>query len=1450
MRRFTTAFLVTLLVSMVAAPLAGAGAGTVAAPTGVSGQQKGSQIELSWNTVDDAVGYNVYRDGDYVDTKSSPPFVDTKATGAHTYYVTAFNEARDFSSRSSEVRVELQVQSNDDSNDETGADSKQQSAGKTPAPANVRVEGETLKWNEVDGAVGYNVYRDDAYLETTSNTSFPVGGEENSYYVTAFDERKEPGDKSVIVHVVQQPGSDGDEQRRQAEADAQAEEQRKNEEEKTKQAEHEKREAERLEAERQKAEEQKAEEERQSAITQRSAPDVVPVSDSVLSAPGNVRFEWSNEYFEFVLLWDAVDGAAGYNVYENADNVEIATVYGTDLKRTWNGQSSFYVVAFDEAREDFSSRSVVVQFPQSNEDYTVQPLAELDAPGHVRFEWSANTNFEYEMRWAPVVGAAGYNVYDAGTGSVIATVFGTDVRSPDWDPAGLYYVTAFDEAKNVFSPKSESVTPLHFSDPTLQDEDSGAADVDTIEDSGVVENAGPAEETAESRVRPDAPQGVWVHQGFTDRNLVRWEPVEGAIGYNVYRDTEFRASVDVPEFSDGIRPNSHTYYVEAYDDQGLVSEKSATVTGPPEPEESGTNTVDVGTFSAQFDGAQGPQQRSGGDNSGLPDTVGVIDLDLIIIRDEDTDIPALVLDDDSDGPDPDLTDDEIQAILRSGSTEEGSTFSWKNSNEVDDGGTFFEADVDVAYVDGADQRNVDVAAQFLTRSAGDAPADPGAALGFKTFGTNKSGPVVQEPVNDSLESIDDLAGSVENAAGIIHNSGQKVDGFIFRESTTAQQLTKSLDGSVELSSSTIGTVGLGGDKDLKVVKFGVTGAKATFDGSTISGDQDAVQRSIEDGNVPSLSDLDALETGISITELGGDPENWGVTHNVGLGVKLGKVATAEVSAEVTEFRDQKTTQATINDGSVVIGTGETDIREEKATFRIGSDAKRDRLGIGANSRVIDTDTELTSRIIGVEYEDDGDGTRSDDAQRHVDTGVAQLDEDGGDYSDVLTNFKSNQQSVITFDATTSYGDTARPKSTEDVFNLEIESKRVTNFMTSRDGTIGGDDDYSNGKSIELTVEETPEDGVDGFRVSEVTFDGAIAEEREDAVTLQTSGGIDITKTPDEIELLSNNALWYGGKDNPVLQDIANGKSAPKAVIDDKPSWVFSWFPGVSHDNTNSVDAIEKIELARQVKASDDNLIRKAEEHKKQQQAKKNDSDSDGQQQRQADQKKIDAQNQAADNRLIEIAEKQKADKAAADKKAAAEKAAADKKAKEKEAQRQRDSDSDQRAREATAEKQRETNASASNRAAQKDGLTGGTSKKSGGGSGGSSGGESRVICTHFYQAGRLDRSDWVADLRFTQQHIGEQAVRGYHAWGIPAVRLMRSGSFAGRMIDRPLHFIARHRAAELAYKMGRRDTPDYIGKLVRHTMEPLCWVIGAFVGEQNWQGLYSADQKAPVSVQA
>jgi hypothetical protein len=134
------------------------------------------------------------------------------------------------------------------------------------------------------------------------------------------------------------------------------------------------------------------------------------------------------------------------------------------------------------------------------------------------------------------------------------------------------------------------------------------------------------------------------------------------------------------------------------------------------------------------------------------------------------------------------------------------------------------------------------------------------------------------------------------------------------------------------------------------------------------------------------------------------------------------------------------------------------------------------------------------------------------------------------------------------------------------------------------------------------------------------------------------------------------------------------------------------------------------------------------------------------------------------------------------------------------------------------------------------GTTSGLGVAVGGGEGGGGGGGgSRVICTHFYRKGEMDRNMWRADLEFTFKHLSPTTVRGYQYWAIPYVKLMRKSKLAEDII-RPLAFA---RAKELTYQMGRSPKGSVFGKVVRLVCEPICFSVGLFVGEQNWQALWT-----------
>lgn len=125
------------------------------------------------------------------------------------------------------------------------------------------------------------------------------------------------------------------------------------------------------------------------------------------------------------------------------------------------------------------------------------------------------------------------------------------------------------------------------------------------------------------------------------------------------------------------------------------------------------------------------------------------------------------------------------------------------------------------------------------------------------------------------------------------------------------------------------------------------------------------------------------------------------------------------------------------------------------------------------------------------------------------------------------------------------------------------------------------------------------------------------------------------------------------------------------------------------------------------------------------------------------------------------------------------------------------------------------------------------SSTSGGGSGG--GGSSRVICTHFYKKGMIDKETWRADLEYTFKHLSSTTVRGYHYWAVPYVSLMRKHAF----FEKVMYPIAKHRADELAYQVGMREKGSLLGKLVRVLFEPTCFVIGLFCQQKDWEQLWA-----------
>ena len=119
--------------------------------------------------------------------------------------------------------------------------------------------------------------------------------------------------------------------------------------------------------------------------------------------------------------------------------------------------------------------------------------------------------------------------------------------------------------------------------------------------------------------------------------------------------------------------------------------------------------------------------------------------------------------------------------------------------------------------------------------------------------------------------------------------------------------------------------------------------------------------------------------------------------------------------------------------------------------------------------------------------------------------------------------------------------------------------------------------------------------------------------------------------------------------------------------------------------------------------------------------------------------------------------------------------------------------------------------------------------------GGIVGGEigGRVICNELHKQGLLTKEQVLMDYKFTRDYLTPTHVNGYHLWAVWVVKQMRKG----RMVKFWKH-IATHRANEIAYIYGKREKPDYLGKVYRCIGEPVCWLLGTFRKSTDWSILY------------
>jgi hypothetical protein len=118
---------------------------------------------------------------------------------------------------------------------------------------------------------------------------------------------------------------------------------------------------------------------------------------------------------------------------------------------------------------------------------------------------------------------------------------------------------------------------------------------------------------------------------------------------------------------------------------------------------------------------------------------------------------------------------------------------------------------------------------------------------------------------------------------------------------------------------------------------------------------------------------------------------------------------------------------------------------------------------------------------------------------------------------------------------------------------------------------------------------------------------------------------------------------------------------------------------------------------------------------------------------------------------------------------------------------------------------------------------------------GGGGGGGKVICTELYTTGVMSEETYQMDVQYARTHFSKEAIYGYQAWAIPVVKAMReSQQDRDRVIPLVNSFME-----EIAYRSGKRETGNEVGKLFLDEAVPLFERIGKYIDEPDWKSLFT-----------
>ena len=404
------------------------------APTNLSATANGSNINLSWDTVNDATSYNVYRDSSLIASPTTNAFTDTNlADGTYLYEVSAVDEAGESTSKAS---VSATV-------------NNLAPSAPTNLSASVNADSVNLSWDEVNDATSYNIYRNSSLIASPTTSAFNdtnLADGTYLYEVSAVDDAGESTSKASVSTTVN---------------------------------------------------------------------NLAPSAPTNLSASAN----GSN----INLTWDTVADATSYNVYRDSSLIASPTTNAFADTNLADGTYLYEVSAVDDAGESTSKASVSATVNNT------PPAAPTNLTASVNQD---NVN----LTWDKVADATSYNVYrDSSLIASATTNAFTDTNLADG--AYLYEVSAVDDAGESTSKASVTAT---------------------------INNEPPA-----------APTNLSASVNADSVNL-SWDEVNDATSYNVYRDSSLIASPTTNAFTDtALADGTYLYEVSAVDDAGESTSKAS-----------------------------------------------------------------------------------------------------------------------------------------------------------------------------------------------------------------------------------------------------------------------------------------------------------------------------------------------------------------------------------------------------------------------------------------------------------------------------------------------------------------------------------------------------------------------------------------------------------------------------------------------------------------------------------------------------------------------------------------------------------------------------------------------------------------------------------------------------------------------------------------------------------